>query len=463
LRGQILVIEDDKILNRLIVQHLALIGFEVFSAPNWKGAGEYFSQYEPKLVIMDVQLPDANGVDLLNKLALEVPVIVLTAFGSVRDAVQAIKAGASEYLVKPITLDELELMVERTLANADLRLAHQFCRERLQSKSDHFMVGDSSALRKVQKLIDAVSPNDISVLIQGESGVGKELVAQAIHECSPRSKRNFIAVDCCTLQEKLFESEVFGHERGAFTDAKQQKKGLIEGAEGGTLFLDEIGEIEPAIQAKLLRVLETGKFRRLGGTKDLQANVRIVAATNRDLEEMSKSGEFRADLYYRLAGFVINVPPLRKRRDDIRALTDHFIQNHNFSRRINTHITKSAMQILIAYHWPGNIRELKNVVERAIILAGSARKIRKEHLSLCASQLNSDPDLSLSFDAQPTLRDIEKKYLGMLLERYSGHRLQIAEILGISERSVYRMVEKYGFKQEQLFDDGAGKLDQGSC
>jgi len=454
LRGKILVIEDDRVLNRLVVQHLTQTGFEVFAATNWQIAGEYLAQHEPKLIIMDVRLPDANGVELLKNLALLGPVIMLTAFGTVRDAVKAIKAGASEYLVKPITLDELELVVERTLATADLLLDHQFCKARLQSKSDQFMVGTSSALKKAQKLIDAVSPNDISVLIQGESGVGKELVAQAVHECSPRGKRNFVAVDCCTLQEKLFESEVFGHERGAFTDAKRQKKGLIEGAEGGTLFLDEIGEIEPSIQAKLLRVLESGKFRRVGGTKDLQADVRIVAATNRDLEEMSRRGEFRLDLYYRLAGFVIDVPPLRKRRKDIQALTEHFIQNHNFSRRINKQITKKAMQMLIAYQWPGNIRELKNIVERAIILSGDDRKIRQEHLALCASQLVTDPSLSLSFDTQPTLTDIEKMYLEILLERYSGHRSKIAEILGISERSVYRMVEKYGLKQEQILDGG---------
>lgn len=455
MRGNVLVIEDDRVLNRLIADHLTQSGLEVSSATNWQTAREYLSQQEPKLIIVDAKLPDANGIELLEKLVLESPVIMLTAFGSVRDAVQAMKAGASEYLVKPITLDELDLVVERTLANADLRLSHYFCKEQLANRSDRFMVGESSALKKVQKLIDAVSPNDISVLIQGESGVGKELVAQAIHRCSPREQRNFIAVDCCTLQEKLFESEVFGHERGAFTDAKKQKKGLIEGAEGGTLFLDEIGETEPSIQAKLLRVLETGKFRRLGGTKDLQADVRIVAATNRDLAEMSQQGRFRADLYYRLAGFVIDVPPLRKRREDIPALAEHFIRNHNFSRRINKRISKKASQMLVAYHWPGNIRELKNIVERAIILSSEDRKIRQEHLALSAAQLKSDPGFSLSFTEQPTLDEIEKQYLSILLQRYSGHRSKIAGILGVSERSVYRMVEKYGFRDEGTTgDDG---------
>jgi len=447
MRHQILVIEDDKLLNRLITEHLKKLGFFAFQANTWNDAKKYLEDHEPKLIIMDVRLPDANGLELLKELALEIPIVLLTAFGTVNDAVMAMKAGASDYLVKPITLDELELVVEKVLTNAYLQQDHQFCKARLQSQSDQFMVGSSPALKRTQQLIDAVAPNDISVLIQGESGVGKELVAKAIHECSPRKVRNFVAVDCCTLQEKLFESEVFGHERGAFTDAKRQKKGLIEGAEGGTLFLDEIGEIEPSIQAKLLRLLETGGFRRLGGTKNLHANVRIVAATNRDIEELSRDGSFRSDLYYRLAGFVIDVPPLRERREDIQPLVDYFIKNHNFSRRINKKVAKSAIKLLTAYDWPGNIRELKNIVERAIILSGSNPVIRRDNLSFHISQSNEEAPFTLAFDKKPKLSDIEHQYLGMLLERYSGHRSKVAKTLGISERSVYRMVEKYGFKQ----------------
>lgn len=449
MKGQILVIEDDRVLNGLVTNHLSHLGFDATTALSWEAASHYLDSNEPKLIIMDVRLPDANGVELLPQLAAERPVILLTAYGSVKDAVEAMKAGATEYLVKPLTLDELELVVERVLAHANLQLDHQFCKARLESRSDHFMVGTGSKLKQVRQLIDAVAPNEISVLIQGESGVGKELVAQAIHECSHRSKRNFVAVDCCTLQEKLFESEVFGHERGAFTDASRQKKGLIEGAEGGTLFLDEIGETETTIQAKLLRVLETGTFRRVGGTKDLKANVRIVAATNRDLEQLAHNGGFRNDLYYRLAGFVIDVPPLRRRREDIPTLVNHFIQNHDFSRRISKRVASSAMRMLTAYDWPGNIRELKNVVERSIILSGDTPAIREQHLAFCASQLRETPSFALSFDREPTLSEIEKQYLGMLLDRYSGHRSQVASILGISERSVYRMVEKYGYRQAE--------------
>jgi len=454
LKTKLLILEDDRVLNTLITDHLIQLGFDAFRALTWSQARDYLRENEPKLIIMDARLPDANGIDLLRQLALEHPIIILTAFGTVQDAVQAMKAGASEYLVKPITLDELELVVERVLANANLLSDHQFFKSRLQSQADRFMVGTSKALQKTKQLIDAVAPNDISVLVQGESGVGKELVAQAIHECSPRKERNFVAVDCCTLQEKLFESEVFGHERGAFTDARQKKKGLIEGAEGGTLFLDEIGEIEPGIQSKLLRVLETGKFRRLGGTKDLTSNVRIVAATNRDLGRLSKKGGSRSDLYYRLAGFVIDVPPLRERREDIPQLVEHFIKNHNFSRRINKKVASSVMRILVAYDWPGNIRELKNIIERAIILSGSHQVIRQDNMAFCATQLETPSAFSLSFEHEPTLEEIEKQYLDLLLERHSGHRSKIARSLGVSERSVYRMVEKYagkrGLKSDQF-------------
>ena len=306
------------------------------------------------------------------------------------------------------------------------------------------IVGDSDGVRHVLDRIRQVARTEISVLIQGESGVGKELVAQAIHVNSNRSKRNFVAVDCCTLQEQLFESELFGHERGAFTGATSQKKGLIESADGGTLFLDEIGEIEPGIQAKLLRVLETGQFRRVGSNMDRVANVRVVAATNRDLESMSQRGEFRSDLFYRLSAFVVDVPPLRERRDDIPALVEHFVNNHNFSRRINKKVSTGAMRSLVAYDWPGNIRELKNVVERSIILSRDSTKIKREHLGQCGTQFAQDRMINLAFDHEPTLEEIQKHYLSMVMQRHLGHRSQVAKTLGISERNVYRLIEKYG-------------------
>jgi len=440
--NRILVIEDDAVLNRLLVTQLRDQGYGVTGVANWHDADDFLSQHEPHLIITDVRLPDGDSLERLPELAKSQPVIVLTAYGSVRDAVQAMKAGAFEYLLKPVSPDELILVVQRALADALMRIDHQFCRNQLQAREAvaSFMIGVSTPLKRVKEVIKDVAPAEITVLVQGESGSGKELVARAIHEQSSRAKRNFVAVDCCTLQEKLFESELFGHERGAFTGADKQKRGLIEGAEGGTLFLDEIGEIEPSIQAKLLRVLETGVFRRLGGTRDLQANIRVVAATNRDLGKLSEAGNFRPDLYYRLSAFVIDTPPLRERRDDIPYLAAHFIRNHNFSRRINKSISAEAIRKLTAYDWPGNVRELKNVIERAIILSRDINMIRPEHLAFTN---RPNVKLSLSFDHDPTLEELQLEYVRQLLRKFTGHRGRVAEVMDVSERSIYRLLKKH--------------------
>jgi len=442
----ILLVEDDRLLNRLLTGELKRMGYAVTSVHCWRDGHAHLAQHEPALIVADVQLPDANTLDLLPGLTKDYPVIVLTAFGTVQGAVAAMKAGARQYLTKPVDPDELELEVKRVLQHNALRRDQQFCKERLRPSGG--MVGSSAAMSELQRLIDAVANSEATVLIQGESGVGKELVAHAIHERSPRATRNFVAVDCCTLQEKLFESELFGHEKGAFTGADRQKPGLIEAAQGGTLFLDEIGEIEPIIQAKLLRVLESGEYRRLGGVKDLQANVRIVAATNRNLAQMSKDGKFRSDLYYRLSAFTLRIPPLRERLQDIPALVEHFLAHHNFSRRLNKRLHPTALRLLMSYGFPGNIRELRNMVERAIIVGGGSDEIRPEHFSFEA--LGEQPgQFSMGFQHEPTLEEIERRYLELLVAKYAGHRGQIAAILGVSERSIYRLLEKHGFKDER--------------
>ncbi len=442
----VLVLEDDTLLNRLLRAELERMGYATASAHKWAQARELLTAQQPDLVITDVKLPDANAIDLLPQLVKDYPVIVLTAFGTVQEAVAAMRAGAMEYLTKPVNPEELELEVKRALQGAALQRDHQFCKKRLNSKRGG-MVGGSAAMAELQGLIDAVAQTEATVLIQGESGVGKELVAHAIHQRGPRAVHNFVAVDCCTLQEKLFESELFGHEKGAFTGADRQKPGLIEAAKGGTLFLDEIGEIEPAIQAKLLRVLETGQYRRLGGVKDLRADVRIVAATNRNLAQMSKEGRFRSDLYYRLSAFTLRIPPLRERLQDIPALIDHFLAHHNFSRRIDKRMSPAALKLLMGYGFPGNIRELRNMVERAIIVGGASAEIRPEHFSF--ESLGDAPgQFSMGFQHEPSLDEIERRYLELLVAKYAGHRGRIAAILGISERSVYRLLEKHGFKGE---------------
>ncbi|MEW8014825.1 MAG: sigma-54 dependent transcriptional regulator [Candidatus Sedimenticola endophacoides] len=441
----ILVLEDDVTLNHLLVRQLNKAGYTITGVSTWADARKFLENNEPALIIMDGRLPDGDSLEQLPSIVDEYPVIVLTAYGSVKNAVDAMKKGAEDYLLKPISPDELLFSVQRTLSNSAIRSDHQFCKQQLRAKTlgGKSLIGGGQKMHELKRLISAVAQDDITVLVQGESGSGKELIANAIHEYSPRVSRNFVAVDCCTLQEKLFESELFGHEKGAFTGADRQKKGLIEGAEGGTLFLDEIGEIDGTIQAKLLRVLETGVFRRLGGTKDLVANVRMVAATNRDLERMVREGGFRADLFYRLNGFTITSPPLRERREDIPELAQHFISNHNFSRRIDKQLTPAAIRKLIAYDWPGNIRELKNVVERAIILSRDKQKILPVHLAFGSSQGGQSALLNLSFDHDPSLDELTAKYLEHQLKKYSGRRSQVADVMGISERSVYRMIKRY--------------------
>jgi DNA-binding NtrC family response regulator len=446
----ILIIEDDATLNRLIELQLTKAGYRATGVTSWTKAQSYLAANEPALVITDVRLPDGDSLSLLPELVEAYPVIVLTAFGSVRNAVEVMKQGAADYLLKPVSLDELLLTVERALENARLRQENQYCKRQLRAREArrNLLIGESPTLDQVLRLVEAVAADEITVLVQGESGTGKELVARAIHENSPRAKLRFVTVDCCTLQEKLFESELFGHEKGAFTGADRQKKGLIEVAEGGTLFLDEIGEIDGSIQAKLLRVLESGQFRRLGGTKDLHADVRIVAATNRHLAEMVDDGTFRADLYYRLNGFNVLVPPLRERREDIPALAEHFIRNHSFSRRIEKRLSNATVRRLVAYDWPGNIRELKNVIERAIILSREKTVIGPEHLAFGSAYQRNTSLLTLSFDHDPTLEELEAEYLALQLKKYSGRRAEVADILGVSERSIYRMIKRFSLEGE---------------
>jgi len=446
MKGRILVIEDDRLLNRMICRTLQEGGHTVEGVDSLGSARSYLETQEPDLVISDLRLPDGECLSILREMP-DLPLVVLTAYGSVKNAVEAIRAGAADYLTKPVSNDELMLTVQKVLETEALRADHRFCKDRLEAKSSvhSFMIGRSPALEEVREMIEAVAASDMTVLVLGESGAGKELVARALHRASPRADRNFVAVDCCTLQESLFESELFGHEKGAFTGADRRKQGLIEGAAGGTLFLDEIGEIPPAIQAKLLRVLETGKFRRVGGTRDLVADVRIVAATNRDLKRMAEKGEFRADLYYRLEAFTIYTPPLRERREDIPYLVEHFIRNHDFSMRVRKRVTRGAMRKLIAYDWPGNVRELKNVVERAIILSRNSRTIGEQHLTFRACGAEKERfQLELPAGAEPTLEELEAAYLAMLLKKHAGHRSTVARVMGISERQVYRLIRKYG-------------------
>ena len=339
------------------------------------------------------------------------------------------------------------MVIERALETTSIRRSYQFLRDEARRKTPTF-IGSSTELREVRKQIELLAPSQATVLILGESGVGKELVARAVHDASPRSAANFTAVDCATLQDRLFESELFGHERGAFTGADQKKEGLIEVSEGGTVFLDEIGDLPLSQQVKLLRVIETGRFRRVGGTRDIASDVRFVAATNRDLLAMSQDGSFRQDLYYRLSALVLHVPPLRERRDDIVEIAELFIVTRSFDRQIDKVLTPQAAAALQAYDWPGNARELRNVIERALLASRNEQAIKVVHLGLPHGDTNA-PDVSnpkarveLKFPNEPTLDEVRNAYLRIVTERRHGNRADIAKTLGISERSVYRILKE---------------------
>ncbi len=440
----LLIVDDDPVFNGLLRRQIESMGFSTLGAGSWAEAQQRLSEIEPCAIILDFKLPDSVASRILSEIRNQYPVIVLTGYGSIPNAVSAIREGAADFLTKPVNLDELELTVRRVLETAELRESNRFYRTQLASHRPGPMVFESKAMRNVQEMIDAVGSTDTTVLILGESGTGKEMVAQAIHERSPRAQRELVPIDGSGLQENLFESELFGHERGAFTGADRQKKGLIEEAAGSTLFLDEIGDIGPAIQAKLLRVLETSTFRRLGGNKTLNSDARIVTATNRDIEAMSRAGTFRSDLYFRLSRFVITIPPLRERREDIEPLARHFLTL--LTRNAPTSMSAEALKMLLAYDWPGNVRELRNAIERAVILARPGNPVRVEHLSFIPR--NQAGEVVLRFGQDPNLEQIEREYLRQVMAKHGGNRVKTAAILGISERHIYRLIEKYGFSEK---------------
>jgi len=437
----LLIVDDDAVFNGLLRRQIESMGFSTLGAGSWAEAQARLSEIEPCAIILDFKLPDSDASRILSEIRNQYPVIVLTGYGSIPNAVSAIREGAADFLTKPVNLDELELTVRRVLETTELRESNRFYRTQLASHRPGPMVFESQAMQNVQEMIDAVGTTDTTVLILGESGTGKEMVAQAIHECSPRAQRELVPIDGNGLQENLFESELFGHERGAFTGADRQKKGLIEEAAGSTLFLDEIGDIGSAIQAKLLRVLETSTFRRLGGNKTLNSDARIVTATNRDIEAMSRAGTFRSDLYFRLSRFVITIPPLRERREDIEPLARHFLAL--LTRNAPTSISAEALKMLLAYDWPGNVRELRNAIERAIILARPGNPVRVEHLSFIPR--NQAGEVVLRFGQDPNLEQIEREYLRQVMAKHGGNRQKTAAVLGISERHIYRLIEKYSF------------------
>ena len=441
----LLVIDDEKNIREGLAADFEMEGYDVKIAANGDEGLEFLSKGDIDLVITDLRMPGTSGEDVLKKVTREmpgIPVIVLTGHGSIDAAVSAMQNGAYDFLTKPLNLEHLELVVKRALKGRELSLQHQELLSEVKSKSSDNMVGKSPSLQKVNNLINKVADSKISILITGESGVGKEVVADAIQQKSSRRDKPFIKVHCAALSESLLESELFGHEKGAFTGAETLHKGKFELADGGTIFLDEIGEINPGVQVKLLRVLQEKKFERVGGEKTIEVDVRVISATNKKLEDEVKQKHFREDLYFRLKGIEITVPPLRERKDDIPLLLNNFLSKYNKENNKNIKgFSNSAKNILFNYDWPGNVRELQHCVESAVVMA-SGDEIQAEDLTIQLENKKNSSGILVPYGI--SLEDAEKMIILENLELNNGNKTKTADILKIGRKTLHRKLNEYG-------------------
>jgi DNA-binding NtrC family response regulator len=440
-RIRVLVVDDEAGLRRFLTQELAARGFSVDCASSGEEGLRKVAEAVYDVVLLDMKLPGMDGLATLREIRREAPapeVLILTGQGSVESAVQAMRAGAFHYLTKPFHLEELEVQIQKAREQSALvRRASAF--ERLLSGTDAQLVGDSPALERVRELIRKVAPSDTSVVIEGESGTGKELIARALHAGSRRSAAPFVVVNCGALQESLLESELFGHEKGAFTGAVRTREGLAEAAHGGTLFLDEVGEMSLGIQAKLLRFLESGDVRRVGSNRTQHVDVRVVAATNRLLAEEVKAGRFREDLYYRLRVFSIEAPPLRDRASDVPMLVAHFLESIRGLGQGPFKIDADAMEAVRRYAWPGNVRELRNAVERMMLLAEGGQ-VTVACLPPEVARTTSPDRLAAD---ELNLEKVERHLILRALRETGGRKTEAAERLGISLRTLYNKLQQY--------------------
>jgi two-component system, NtrC family, response regulator PilR len=449
---RILVVDDERSMQEFLEIFFRSEGYQVATAGDVATARVHLDSDEFDVVISDIQMPDGTGLDLLDavqELAPETIVIMITAFASTETAIAAMKRGAYDYITKPFQVDEIRIVVEKALEKKILSSENRRLRSALRTQErDRSIIGNSPSMQRIYELISQVADSRATVLLTGESGTGKEMVARAIHRSGDRSDKPFIVVNCAAIPENLLESELFGHVKGAFTGAVQSKAGLFEVADHGTLFLDEVGELPPALQVKLLRVIQEKTFRRVGGTADQRVDVRIVAATNRKLDDEVKAGRFREDLFYRLNVIEIEMPPLRERPDDIALLVDHFIEK--YTRELSKNIvgcSPEALERLLAYRFPGNVRELENVVERAVALSRSS-VITPE--SLPPTLLDPPAPRSTQripaegVDLDRLMADYERSLLLEALGPARGVKKKAAQLLGISFRSFRYRCEKLG-------------------
>jgi DNA-binding NtrC family response regulator len=442
---RVLAVDDEEPFRRLLKKELTRKGFYAETAADGKTALHLLKSSSFDVILLDIVMPGIDGISLMKQLkaAPSPPVIiVLTGKATVETAVEAMKYGAYDYLTKPYKLDELVIVINRAYEYAKLKLKNQqFQQELVRKETPLTFVGKSKPVRDILALIQKIAPTDSTVFIQGESGTGKELVANTLWHYSRRNSFPFIVLNCATLSENLIESELFGHEKGAFTSAHQTKFGIVEVADKGTLFLDEIGEMPLGLQAKLLRFLDSGEFRRVGSNSAITVDVRVIAATNRDLNALIRTGEFRQDLFYRLNVINITIPPVRERKEDIPEIARYFLKT--YSQRLSKDIsgfTSGAMEALTGYDWPGNVREMENIIERAVILCDTG-KVGLEDLSI--------PTVPASGEATPnaTLEKMEKEHILRVLKEAGGNQSRASQILGIDRKTLYLKLRKYGIDE----------------
>jgi DNA-binding NtrC family response regulator len=451
----ILVIDDEKNIRTGLGAALEMDGYDVVLAADGAEGLEIALHSAIDLVITDLRMPGVSGEEVLRRVTTEtpgIPVIVLTGHGTVENAVEAMRSGAYDFLTKPLDLERLSLLVKRALQNRELVLQHRELEKELQGKkSFEHIIGKSPAMVKVFDVVKRVAPTKASVLITGESGVGKELIANALHNLSPRKDNPFIKVHCAALADTLLESELFGHEKGSFTGAVARKRGRFELANSGTIFLDEIGEIDQAVQIKLLRVLQEKKFERVGGEETLEVDVRVIAATNKDLEKEIAAGRFREDLFYRLNVVSLNVPPLRERKDDIPLMIASFV--HEFAaengKKIDG-IEPKARSALYSYDWPGNVRQLRNCVESAVVMS-SGSLITLDDLP--PSIRSGDEVPSIHIPVGVTMAEAEKQVILQTLSAQNGNKSRTAEVLDIGRKTLHRKLDEYGIGTEPVGEE----------
>ncbi|MCK4759212.1 MAG: sigma-54-dependent Fis family transcriptional regulator [Candidatus Aminicenantes bacterium] len=455
-KKKILIVDDEKLIRWSLGEKLSEWKLEVVDAEDGKSALQLAEEETPDLVMLDVKLPDKKGTDVLKEFKKKwpgLPVIMITAFGVIDDAVTAMRRGAYDFITKPIDYTKLQSTIKNALEAASLKKEIAFYKEKEKKRFDlSQIVASSEKMHDVLEMVKKIAESETSIiLLQGESGTGKDLLAQAIHHLSRRKKAPYLAINCSAIPENLLESELFGYEKGAFTDAKQQKKGLVELADEGTLFLDEISTLNTNLQAKLLRFLENHTFKRVGGLKDIEVDIRVIVATNQDLEEASLEGKFRKDLFYRLNVCPVYIPPLRERKDDIKVLAKHFISQYNLKFRKNIKgLQKDAQKLFFEYEWPGNVRELKNALERAMIFEENSF-ISTQYLPI---RLNGSSSFQKrSFEEFPekdlSLPGMEKKLLIKALKKTNGNKTRAARLLKITRDTLRYKIKKFNIKPEE--------------